>query len=440
MRFSLPALSLALASLLASAGAFAEDWPQWLGPTRDGIWRESGILETFPEGGPKVLWRTAIAGGYAGPAVVGDRVFVMDFVKYEGDATNDPGKRSILKGKERILCLDAKSGRIIWEHPYDCDYGISYACGPRCTPTVVEGKLYALGAEGNFHCLDAQSGKVLWAKELKKEYNCESPIWGFTGHPLVDGDMLYCLVGGEGSIAVAFNRHTGKEIWRAIDEKDPGYAPPTLLEVNGQKQLAYFTPAAVHGLEPSSGKQRWSIPIKPDYGMSIMRPIQSGHYVFAGATGMKSVFFELDNRGENAKEVYRGEKTNSLFPVNSTPILDGDYLYGVCTRGELRCVELKTGKRLWETFVPTTGLTRPANSGTAFLVKNGDRYFIFSEKGDLIIAKLSPEKYEEISRAHLLEPTGEAMNRSVLWSCPAYANKCAYMRNDKEIICVSLAK
>jgi outer membrane protein assembly factor BamB len=416
------------------------DWPQWLGPTRDGRWNETGILEKFPDGGPKVLWRLPIFGGYAGPAVVGDRVYVMDYEKKDGDATPNPDKRNVLKGKERILCLDASTGRVVWEHPYDCNYGISYPCGPRCTPTVVDGKVYALGAEGNLHCLEAKTGKVLWAKELKKDYECESPIWGFTGHPLVDGNVLYCLVGGKGSLAVAFDRHTGKEIWKSIDEKDAGYAPPTMIDVNGNKELVYFTPTAVRGLAPQSGKELWSIPIDPGYGMSIMRPIQSGNYVFAGATGMKSVLIELDGKGEKAKEVYRGEKTTSIFPVNSTPIIDGDYMYGVCTRGELRCVELKTGKRVWETFAPTTGETRPINSGTAFLVKNGDRYFIFSEKGDMVIAKLTPEKYEEISRAHLLEPTGDAFGRKVVWSCPAFANKCAYVRNDNEIICVSLAK
>jgi outer membrane protein assembly factor BamB len=430
----------AIAISFSSYEVKAEDWPQWLGPTRNGLWSETGIIEEFAAQGPKVLWRTSIAGGYAGPAVVGDRVYVMDYVRTEGDATPDPDKRNELKGKERVQCLNAATGRIEWQHAYDCNYAISYPSGPRCTPTIAVNKLYSLGAEGNLCCLDAKSGKVLWEKELKKEYECESPIWGFTGHPLVDGDVLYCLVGGKGSIAVAFDRHSGKEIWRSIDDKDAGYSPPTLIEVNGEKQLVYFTPSAVHGLVPRTGKELWSVPIEPGYGMSIMSPRQSGNFIFTGATGMKSILFELDEKGAKPKEIYRGDKSSSLFPVNSTPIIDGDYMYGVCTRGELRCVELKTGKRMWETFVPTTGQTRPLNSGTAFLVKNGDRYFIFSEQGDLIIAKLTPEKYEEISRAHLLEPTSDAFGRSVVWSCPAFANKCAYLRNDKEIICVSLAK
>jgi outer membrane protein assembly factor BamB len=437
-------LVLFLISLLAWATTpsitLSDEWPQWLGPTRDGHWRETGIIEEFPSGGANILWRKPIHGGYAGPAVAAGRIYVMDFVLSEGDPTPNPDKRSEVKGQERVLCLDAKSGEPVWTYAYDCNYAISYPSGPRCTPTIAGGKIYALGAEGNLACLDANDGKVLWSKELKKEYKCESPIWGFTGHPLVDGDRLYCLVGGKGSIAVCFDRHTGKEIWRSIDDKDAGYCPPSFIEIDGVRQLVYWTPSAVHGLDPKDGKIAWSIPLEPGYGMSIAMPRQSGKYLFAAGTGMKSVLIELSDKGKKAKEVYRGEKTTSLFPVNSTPIVDGDYLYGVCTRGELRCVELKTGKRLWETFVPTTGETRPLNSGTAFLIKNGDRYFIFNEKGDLIIAKLSPAKYEEISRVNLLEPTSDAFGRKVVWSCPAFAQRCAFVRNDKEIVCVSLAK
>src|SRR5262249_5480910 len=157
----------------------------------------------------------------------------MDFQKTETEVASKPapGQKHLISGKERVLCLDAKSGQTIWEFVYDCPYGITYPGGPRCTPTVVDGKVYALGAEGNLNCLDANSGKLLWGKELKKEYNCESPVWGFAGHPLVEGDTLYCHVGGKGSIAVALDRHSGKEIWRSIDEKDPGYSPPTLIEV-----------------------------------------------------------------------------------------------------------------------------------------------------------------------------------------------------------------
>jgi len=130
--------------------------------------------------------------------------------------------------------------------------------------------------------------------------------------------------------------------------------------------------------------------------------------------------------------------TDGLHSVMSTPVLENGYIYGPCSYGQLRCLKIETGERLWETFEPTTG--KSMRWGNAFIVKNGDRYFLFNEKGDLIIARLSPEKYEEISRAHLLDPTNTDPGRPVVWSHPAFANRCVYARNDKEIVCVSLAK
>src|SRR6185295_16837 len=127
------------------------------------------------------------------------RVFVTDYVKASGESVNDPGQRPPLKGRERVHCFDAATGKTLWKHDYDCAYAISYPAGPRATPTVAGGKVYSLGAEGNLTCLDANSGKVIWSKTLKDEYKCESPTWGFTAHPLVDGNKLICVVGGDGS-------------------------------------------------------------------------------------------------------------------------------------------------------------------------------------------------------------------------------------------------
>src|SRR3954454_14912587 len=137
--------------------AIADDWPQWMGPSRDDVWRETGVVEKFPEGGPKILWRVPIAGGYSGPAVAGGKVFVTDFGKSAGEVKNDPMARGDLAGKERVLCLRASDGRELWKHEYDCPYKISYPAGPRTTPAVAGGKVYTLGAEGDLFCLDAES-------------------------------------------------------------------------------------------------------------------------------------------------------------------------------------------------------------------------------------------------------------------------------------------
>jgi outer membrane protein assembly factor BamB len=411
-----------------------------MGPSRDGSWREIGILEKFPDSGPTIKWRTKIGGGYAGPAVAGGRVYVMDYVRTAGDAKPDPNNRSAVEGTERVLCLSAADGQEIWKYEYDCPYKISYASGPRCTPTVDGSKVYTLGAEGKLLCLDAAKGKVIWSHDLKADYKAETPQWGFAGHPLVDGEKLICLVGGPGSVAVAFNKHTGKEIWKSISAKDQGYTAPTIIEAGGCRQLLIWHPEAICSLDPESGKEYWSVPLKPMYGMSIMAPRKFGDYLYAGGIGEVSMLLKLAKDKPAAELEWRGDNMSSVYSVCSTPLVDEDgTMYGVCQRGQLRAVEFSTGKRLWETLKPTTG-ERPLSSGTAFLVKNGDRHFIFSETGDLIIARLSPKEYTELSRTHLLDPTSDCFGRSVVWSHPAFADKCIFARNDKEIVCASLAK
>ncbi|MBM4000485.1 MAG: pyrrolo-quinoline quinone [Planctomycetes bacterium] len=430
------ALSLTVSGT-ARPSAFAEDWPQWLGASRDAVWHEDGILESFPEGGPRVVWRAPIAGGYAGPAVAGNRVYVTDFLA-EGDKANNPGRRNELKGVERIWCFDATTGAVVWKHEYPSSYAISYPAGPRATPAVRDGRVYSLGAEGMLLCLDAEQGKALWSHDLKAEYHVETPMWGFTGHPLCDEERLYCLVGGEGSVAVAFDKTTGKEVWRALSAKEPGYCPPTLIEAGRTTQLVIWHPESINGLNPKTGESYWSIPLQPQYGMSIMAPRASGDLLFAGGIGNQSLLLRLAKDKPAAEEVWRGTPKTSVYPVCATPFIEGDVIYGSCQQGQFRAVRLATGERLWESFAPTTGKDR-ASSACAFVVKNGDRFFLMSETGELILAELSSAGYKEIGRAKLLEPTHEAFGRSVLWSHPAFARRCVFARNDKELVCVSLA-
>ena len=217
-------LAVLLASFVTLA-ARADDWPQWMGPKRDGVWRETGLIDKFPEGGPKVLWRAALNWGYAGPAVADGLVYVIDY------QTNDDVKAAMtftrpkkpLQGKERVVCLDAKTGKEVWKHEYDCPTTVSYP-GPRCTPTVADGKVYTLGAEGDLFCLDAKRGSVLWSKDFKKDYGAVTALWGFCGHPLVDGKKLIVPVGGKDGALMAFDKDTGKEIWKAVEAKELGYS------------------------------------------------------------------------------------------------------------------------------------------------------------------------------------------------------------------------
>ena len=436
-------LALCVFAATATGVLRAEDWPQWLGPQRDAVWRENGILEKLPASGLKFRWRVPIGGGYTGPAVAKGRVYVMDRQLAKG-ATNpaSPWARGEIPGSERVLCLNETDGSILWKQEYDCPYSLSYAAGPRATPSVQDGKVFALGAEGNLNCLDAEKGTVRWSHEFKKDFNIKSPVWGFAGHPLVDGKKVICLAGGQGSVAVAFDTETGKELWRALSAKEPGYAPPMIYEFAGKRQLILWHPESVNSLDPETGKVFWTYPTAPARsGMTIPSPRQAGDLLFLTSFYNGSLMLRVGD--DKPALVWESKKisekdTDGLHSVMATPWIEKGYIYSPCSYGQFRCLKADTGERLWETFEPTTG--KSERWGHAFIVKQGSRFFLFNEKGDLIIAKLTPEKYEEISRAHLLDPVNHDPGRPVVWSHPAFANQSVYARNDKELVCVSLAE
>ena len=425
--------------------ARADDWPQWLGPQRDGVWREKGILNEFPAGGPKVRWRASVGAGYSGPAVVGNRVYLTDrMVAPKTTTPSDPFARGQIPGTERVLCLDEVDGKVIWKHEYDCPYDLSYPAGPRATPLVEADRVYTLGAEGNLFCFQRESGKILWSRDFKKDFDARTPLWGFAAHPLIEGNKLVCLVGGQGSVAMAFDKMTGKEIWRALSAKEPGYCPPTMIEAGGRRQLIIWHPESINALDPETGKLFWSVPMEVRSGLSIPTPRQHGDLLFITSFYNGPIMLRLAKDKPGATVVWRGKSnsernTDGLHSIIPTPFFDGDYIYGVCSYGQLRCLKAATGERVWETFEATTG-GKEVRWANAFLIKNGDRFFIPNEKGDLIIARLTPDGYHEISRTHLLEPTNTAAGRDVVWSHPAFANQCVYARNDKELVCASLAE
>jgi outer membrane protein assembly factor BamB len=416
----------------------ADDWPQWMGPQRDNVYRETGIIDDIPEAGLPVLWRVPIAGGYAGPAVAAGKVYVMDY-ETTGEATkNDPNSRSQRTGNERIHCFDMQTGKSLWMHEYPCEYNISYPGGPRCTPAIDGDRVYTLGAEGDLSCLDVASGKVRWSKQFPKDYGATVAQWGYASHPLVYHDLLICVVGGEGSIAVAFEKLTGQERWRSLSAKEQGYCPPTVIHVKGVDQLLIWDAEALHGLDPRTGKEFWKEPIEAAFGMAIAAPRQSGDLLFASAIGPAGGLYRLSASAERLETVWRCTPKIGVSCANSTPFLRDHVIYGTdCRSGGLRAVNMNDGAWLWETYLPTTGDHRAGN-GTCFIVAHEHKYFLFSETGDLILAELSPQAYKELGRFHVLEPTSEAFGRSVVWCAPAFANRCCFVRNDKELVCVSL--
>ena len=430
--------------LLQATFGIADDWPQWLGPNRDSVWRETGIVEKFPDEGPPVRWRATIGAGYSGPTVARGHVYLTDR-RLAQDAKNpgDPFQRSSIGGFEEVLCFDEPTGKLLWKHEYDCPYSVSYPAGPRVAPLVHEGKVYTLGAEGNLLCLDAVEGKTIWSRELKRDFNIKTPMWGFAGHPLLDGDRLICLVGGPGTTVVAFDKNSGKEIWRALSADEPGYSSPVIFEAGGKRQLIVFHPEAANSLNPETGQLYWSVPFKSNSGLSVATPRKIGDDLFFTSFYNGSLAVRLDSTKPDAALLWRTQKasekdTTHLNSILCTPFPEDGYVYGVCSYGQLRCLKADTGERVWETLKATT-TGEPVRWANAFIVKNQARFFLFNEKGDLIIARLSPSGYDEISRTHLLEPTNKDCGRPVVWSHPAFADRCCFARNDKELVCVDLA-
>jgi len=429
-----------LLALLATPAVRADDWPHWMGPKRDNVWREDGIVERFPAGGPKKAWSFPIAGGYAGPAVAAGKVFVTDYLTKDKVEEGNWDLKE-MTGVERVFCVEAETGKEVWKYEYPVKYKISYPAGPRCTPAVDGDKVYTLGAMGDLICLDIPTGKAVWKKQLKDEYKAKVAIWGYAAHPLIDGDKLITLAGGDGSHIVALDKTTGKELWRsqsAVESDDVGYAPPSIIEFAGKRQLLMAGPKALKSLNPETGELYWSQKYTADNGSIIMTPVLTGDFLYVGGWKNKNLLVKLEKDKPAASTEWKDKKDLGIGALNVQPMLDGSTMYGFDHDGLLMACELPSGKRLWETDA-VVGAAK--NSDTAFMVKNGDRYFFFTERGDLVIAKLSPEKYEEIDRAKaIIEPTGVAFGRKVVWSAPAFAGKKMIVRNDKELVSFDLAK
>lgn len=539
-----------LTILLVSQMSVADDWPDWMGEKRDGVWREKNIVEKFPEGGPNVLWRKPIGIGYTGPSVSDSHVYVMDWTvdtakkkkmdeerraaakearakrraererrdaeeknAEQSGATEKPVEKKVEEkpaaislpgspGTERIVCLSVEDGGVVWQHSYESIYRISYDNGPRTTPLVDGNFVYTLGAMGKFICFKKSDGQIVWQKDLTEEYKTKPPIWGYASHPLIHGDMLLCPVGGDGSAIVAFDKKTGKELWKSLTVGDIGYVPLVLFggnkevstgvtdetgsykinlgdkdsEVTGKvtldgqplnnaainfsseerpkdkttQQLIFWHGDGVSSVNPSNGKENWSVKFPEEQAQAqatcIAMPRIVGNRVFFTGFYEGSLMLELDEKDpKEFKEVYRSTKKSmragkNLNSLMMTPYVKDGHVYGVANdsrgNGRLMCANWNSGESVWtdESSLGAGGL----GFASLFIIPNGDRCFLSNDQGELVIAKLSPEGYEEIDRAKLLEPTHAARGRKVVWSHPAFAGGRMYARNDKEIICVDL--
>jgi outer membrane protein assembly factor BamB len=420
---------------LIATVAQADDWPTWRGANRDGVWREDGILEKFEEkhlenGRLKRRWTAPVGSGYSGPTVAGGKVFVAD-------------RETTPKEIERIRAFDWKTGRELWKHEYECRYGdIGYQAGPRASVTIDGDRAYALGARGRLHCLTTD-GKVLWQHNLETDYKIRMPMWGIAATPLVEGDRVIVQIGGEKACLVAFDKATGKESWRALDDRT-SYAAPIMIEQAGRRVLVCWTGDNVVGLDPATGEVHWKHPFKPTrMVIAIATPVVDRGRLFVSSFYDGSLMLRLKPDELNVEETWRllgpdEQNTKALHSIISTPYLQGDYVYGVDSYGQLRCLDAKTGDRIWEDLTATP----KERWSTIHMVRHQDRMFMFNERGELIIGRLSPKGFTEISRAKLIDPTRGQLQRreGVTWAHPAYAYRHVFARNDKELICASLAK
>ena len=251
---------------LAAVPLDAEDWPQWRGADRDAVWRESGIVERFPDDGLVVKWRTPVRAGFAGPAVADGRVFVLDYQETPGTRTMD--------GRERLLALDEETGEVLWTRDWPATYRNIvpvFATGPRATPTVDGDRVHVLGAAGMLSCFDTATGDLLWQIDTVADYGVTVPVYGVAHSPLVEGDLLITLLGGEpDAMVVAFDKTTGAEAWRAIDTvSEAGYSSPIVTTAGGVRQLIVWHPAAVTSLDPATGGVWWQHDFRIASGLTI---------------------------------------------------------------------------------------------------------------------------------------------------------------------------
>jgi outer membrane protein assembly factor BamB len=419
------ALITACCLLLAIPPAGAEDWPQWRGPGRDDIWTETEILNELPSQGLKVLWRAPVSLGLSSPVVADDRVFVTD-VKLSGPTT-----------QERVLCFDATTGDSLWTFAYDADYpekDQQFVQGPIPTPICRDGKVYTIGRT-MLHCLDAARGTPIWKTELDKEYGSQARLT--YASPLIEGDLLIIYSGRFSGDAtdclIAIQKDTGKTMWRAVTDY-AAMSSPIVVDAAGRHQVIVWSQQAVTSVDAATGEVYWREATRPvNQSSAVATPVVQGNRLLIGG-----LMLELDETKPAASVLWPQTKSPARRNLSntSTPLLQGDFVFSVRTSGHFVCLSATTGEELWR----TDKVTDLVSGACAHLTQNGENTLIYTDSGQLILARLSGEGYQEIGRTSVIEPTFEYETRKFVWAPPAYARRCIFARSDKELVCASLAE
>ena len=405
----------------------AEDWPQWRGAHRDAVWQETGLLESFPPEGLKILWRVPVGTGFSTPCVVQGKVYVTD----------SQVTRSIMR--ENVHCLDAITGKRIWTHTYDVvypDYGAdpNHPFGPVATPVVAHGKIYTLGRMSHLVCLDAIAGRVLWSHNLPKEYETTEDLRGPNCSPIVESNLVIIAIARSPQISiVAFDKDSGRQVWEALDEI-PSNSSPIVIDFAGHRQLIVWAYKSVAALDPATGRILWRQDVPPGGNYAVPTPVWKDDLLLLSGLMMK-----LNRDKPGASILWPDELRASRIYVSetSTPLLQDRLVFSPTSKGQLFCLDATSGKELWRADQVTEAKSGASIHLTAAPAIRG--VFLFTDRGDLILSRLTAAGYQEVSRFHLLDPTNEYAGRKTAWTAPAYAGRCVFARSDKELVCASLA-
>jgi outer membrane protein assembly factor BamB len=386
-------------------GSPGEQWPQFRGPHRDGVASEVHLPRTWPASGPRLLWRVAIGEGYSHLTVAEGRVYTL----YGAN------------GNENLAAYDAATGRQLWVRRTDSELMNDQGNGPRSTPTFDAGTLYVQSAQGQLLAVAAASGKVLWSHDLGREFGARIPTWGSASSPLVEGNLLLVAVGGSGGHgAMAFDKHSGRVAWAALDEK-PGYASPVALTAAGVRQAVFFTGGAVAAVAPADGRLLWRVPWQTDYDVNAATPLflaPDKLFISSGYDTGSAVFqIRGDARHLSAEPVWQSRGLKNQF---SSSVLSGDYLYGF-DNGTFKCVKAQTGEERWK--------QRGLGHGSVILADG--LLVVLSESGKLVLADATPEAYRE--RASFQALSGRC------WSGPSLAGGKLFLRNGETMEAFDLA-
>ncbi len=407
-------LALILLAAEASAQANVHEWPRFRGPRGDGAWNTPALPKNLADIQPKQRWSVKIGGGYGGVTVSGGRVYVMD--------------REKSPETERILCLDEMTGKQLWEHRYPVAYGsIDYGNGPRASVVIHEGNAYTLGATGIAACLDAASGKVVWQVDLVKEHNAVIPTWGFAASPyLWEGSvLLHCGAEPKGS-TIALEAATGKLRWRGGSDK-AGYCTPVVIDAPSGPQLIQWGPQNVTGMSPNDGEVYWKFPYEITYGVSIAQPIYHEGILLVSGYWHGTRALKLGSGPQDVSLAWSDEKT--LCGLMSQPLYKDGYVYLLTKAQGVVCFKLSNGSIQWKDDNQLTPKDRNPQMSLVWADERNNIACGLNAVGELVFARFTPEKVEEITRHQIIGKT---------WAHPAFTRDAVYARSDTEIVAWSL--